>query len=143
MITDWSKIRYADPLFKEYLEKIPTEERRETDLSFDIAKRIYDILKRKGWSQADFAKAAGKKEAEISKWMSGQHNFTIRTIAFIETVLGEGIVSVRKYRTSSVESKNAEIKGNTSYTRTKRHSSYAPGLLNDEGGGRYSSKKKK
>ncbi len=143
MITDWSKIRYADPLFKEYLEKIPTEERRETDLSFDIAKRIYDILKRKGWSQADFAKAAGKKEAEISKWLSGQHNFTIRTIAFIETVLGEGIVSVRKYRTSSVESKNAEIKGNTSYTRTKRHSSYAPGLLNDEGGGRYSSKKKK
>ena len=142
-LIDMSKVTYINPEFQEMIAFVPEHIGREVDLSFDIAKRIYDILKRKGWSQADFAKAAGKKEAEISKWLSGQHNFTIRTIAFIETVLGEGIVSVRKYRTSSVESKNAEIKGNTSYTRTKRHSSYAPGLLNDEGGGRYSSKKKK
>ena len=36
--------------------------------------------------------------AEISKWMSGQHNFTIATIAKIEVALGEDILSVKHYR---------------------------------------------
>ena len=30
--------------------------------------------------------------------MSGTHNFTIRTISFIETVLGEDVIVVKKYR---------------------------------------------
>ena len=81
MITDWSKYKYVNPLFKEMLEKIPVEERRESDLSAGIACRISDILEAKGWSQEDFARAAGKKEAEISKWMSGHCNFSLRTVA--------------------------------------------------------------
>ena len=67
-------------------------------MSFDIADRIYEILQRKGWSQDDFARAAGKRKDVIRKWLSGHCNFDLRTIAFIETVLGEGILSVRKYR---------------------------------------------
>ena len=94
MITDWSKYKYVNPLFKEMLERIPVEERRDSDLSAGIACRIGDILEDKGWSQEDFAKAAGKKEADISKWMSGHYNFTIGTIAFIEGVLGESILFV-------------------------------------------------
>ena len=39
-----------------------------------------------------------KKNAEISRWMSGQHNFTLDTIAKIEAVLGEDIIAVKKYR---------------------------------------------
>ena len=124
-----SKITYINPEFQEMLDFVPKHIGRKVDLSFDIAKRIYDILKRKGWSQADFAKAAGKKEAEISKWMSGHHNFTISTIAFIETVLDEGILTVRQYRTSKVD--------------VPSHSFYAPGLLNDEEDGKYVAKKKK
>ena len=139
MITDWSKYKYVNPLFKEMLERIPVEERRESDLSAGIACRISDILERKGWSQADFARAAGKKEAEISKWMCGHHNFTIRTIAFIETVLGEGILSVKQYRSPKGDSERAGAT-KSSYRR-KSHSAYAPGLLNDEGGEYVSSKK--
>ena len=30
--------------------------------------------------------------------MSGTHNFTIRTISFIETVLGEDVITVKRYR---------------------------------------------
>ena len=40
----------------------------------------------------------GKKNAEISKWLSGEHNFTIATIAKIECILGEDIISVKQYR---------------------------------------------
>ena len=36
----------------------------------------------------------GKKEAEISKWMRGTHNFTIDTIATIEKALDASILQV-------------------------------------------------
>jgi hypothetical protein len=39
-----------------------------------------------------------KRDSEISKWLGGGHNFTIATIAKIEAVLGEDIISVKKYR---------------------------------------------
>lgn len=91
-------VYYSDPLFEEAYSKIPEESRRMSGHSFAIAAHIGEILERKGWSKTDFATAMGKKNAEISKWMSGQHNFTIATIAKIEAVLGEDIISVKKYR---------------------------------------------
>lgn len=94
-------IYYTDPLFEEMLAQIPKDEMRASDISFEIVVRILDILDHRGWNKADFARALGKKESEISKWLSGQHNFTIQTIAKIETVLGEDIISIKKYRKSS------------------------------------------
>ena len=93
-------IYYADPdpLFDDLLSKVPKETSRHHDLLTGIGARIEEVLKRKGWSQADFAKAMGKKESEISKWLGGGYNFTIATIAKIEAALGEDILSVKRYR---------------------------------------------
>ena len=91
-------IYYSDPLFDELYSKIPEDSKRMTAHSFAIASRISDILQRKHWSKTDLANAMGKKNSEISKWMSGQHNFTIETLSKIETVLGEEIISVKKNR---------------------------------------------
>lgn len=93
-----ANVIYTDPLFEELYSKIPEDSRRMSSHSFAIATHISEILERKGWNKTDFAKAMGKKNAEISKWLSGQHNFTIATISKIETVLGEDIISVKKYR---------------------------------------------
>ena len=95
-------IIYIAPEFKDALNKIPKDVSRELDLSTNIALRILEVLERKGWSQTEFARAMGKKDAEISRWLSGGHNFTIATIAKIETVLGENIISVKKYRNRTV-----------------------------------------
>lgn len=91
-------MRQIDPMFDELYSRIPEESRRMSSHSFAITAHINEILERKGWSKTDFAVAMGKKNAEISKWMSGQHNFTIATIAKIESVLGEDIIAVKKYR---------------------------------------------
>lgn len=96
-----TKVYYIDPMFKEALEKVPPVIRKEVGFSFDIAKRIYDILKKKGWSKTDLAKATGKKTPVVTKWMSGTHNFTMRTIAEIEVALGEEIISVKQSRPKS------------------------------------------
>ena len=60
--------------------------------SFDIVDRIHQILIDQGKEQKDLAKLLGKSESEISKWMTGTHNFTIKTLAKIEAKLGEKIV---------------------------------------------------
>ena len=64
--------------------------------SFDIVDRIHEILEAQDKEQKDLAKLLGKSESEISKWMTGAHNFTIKTIAKIESVLGESSIQPSK-----------------------------------------------
>ena len=68
--------------------------RQDVDLSFQIVDRIHEILQTKGLRQKDLALRLGKKEAEISKWMRGTHNFTIDTLVSIEQALGAPILRV-------------------------------------------------
>ena len=96
-----STIKYIDPLFQELLNQVPKEKRRESELSYAIARRIHDVLLRKEWTQADLARATGKRATMVSRWMSGTHNFTIQTLSEIETALGEEVLSVKKYRNVS------------------------------------------
>ena len=83
-------------LFRQCLAAIPEEQRVAFELSFGIAERISEILKSKGLTQKDFARLLGKRESEISKWMTGRHNFTTQTIARIETALGDKVLMVVK-----------------------------------------------
>jgi transcriptional regulator with XRE-family HTH domain len=46
-------------------------------------------------TQKEFAKLMKKSEAEVSVWLSGQHNFTLRTIAKISAALNTDILSVQ------------------------------------------------
>lgn len=71
--------------------KIPDDVKIFIDKSFATTEQIDIILKKKGLTQKNLAGLLGKSESEISKWMSGGHNFTYHTIAKIESVLGESI----------------------------------------------------
>ncbi|MCX6272552.1 MAG: helix-turn-helix domain-containing protein [Bacteroidetes bacterium] len=64
------------------------------DKSYAIIDRIYDILERKGLEQKVLAKSLNKYESEISKWLKGDHNFTIQTLSKIEAILGEEIIHI-------------------------------------------------
>ena len=79
-------------LFRDSLAAIPAEQKAEFDLSFGIAERISEILKAKGLTQKDFARLLNKRDSEISKWLTGRHNFTTQTIARIETALGSKLI---------------------------------------------------
>lgn len=83
-----------NPLFRECLAAIPEERKAEFDLSFAIATRIDDVLKRKGMTQRELAHRLGKRESEVSKWLTGRHNFTTNTIARISLALGTNIINV-------------------------------------------------
>lgn len=83
-------------LFRECLAAIPEERKAEFELSFVIAMRIDEVLKRKGMTQKELAQRLGKRESEVSKWLSGRHNFTTNTIARISLALGEPIINVER-----------------------------------------------
>lgn len=81
-------------LFRQCLAAIPAEQKAEFELSYGIAERISEILKSKGLTQKEFAELLNKRESEISKWLTGRHNFTMQTIAKIETALGYKLIDV-------------------------------------------------
>lgn len=74
-------------------QQTPPEVNKQVDLCVAIANRVYDLLKSRGMSQRDFARALGKTETEVSRWLSGTHNLTIATIAKMATVLDDDIIA--------------------------------------------------
>ena len=87
-------VRTTTELFREAVANVPEDVRLETDWSFEISDKIADALEKKGMTQKMFAKQIGKTETEVSRWLSGTHNFTLRTIAKISSVLGTNIITV-------------------------------------------------
>src|SRR6266508_326111 len=84
-------------VFKRIKARIPSFKRRMARISLDIASQIYEYMKEQNMSQRELANKLGKSESEISKWLSGSHNFTIETVAKVEDVLNEDILLVPKY----------------------------------------------
>ena len=83
-------------LFRQCLAAVPEEQKAEFELSYAIAERISEVLQAKNLTQKDFAQRLHKRESERSKWMTGRHNFTMQTIAKIETALGCKLVNIAK-----------------------------------------------
>ena len=116
------------PLFEQSVANVAPEVMEEVNLNIDIANRIYDLLKAKNLTQHEFASRMGKRDSEISRWLTGTHGFTTATLAKISAVLGEPIVEVRrdpetKYVFMSMPSYNSSlgISGN-SYTSHETNS---------------------
>ena len=83
--------------FEEYnqiVASIPAAIHEEVDLEMAISNRIYELMTQKGLSKAEFARSIGKRPCEITKWLSGQHNFTLATLAMISSFFGQPIVTV-------------------------------------------------
>jgi len=106
------------------LNKHPETENFVTK-SMDIADQISQFLSEKKWTQKEFARRMGKQESEISKWLSGQHNFTLKTIANIETVIGKDLIWIPQYLAEYVSIEDLtkilkEMKSNKNPKKTNR-----------------------
>ena len=81
-------------LFRQIVDETPEDLKTQLRFSDLIAEKLIGMLKSKGMSQRDLAKNTGKTEAEVSRWLGGTHNFTLRTLAKISVVLGEDLIHV-------------------------------------------------
>ncbi len=113
-------------VFKRILDKTPEDVKIFTRHYGDLVVRINSLLKDKGYTQKDLAEKLNKKPSEISKWLKGEHNFTLRSLAKLEAELGEPLFYVPKIKTfKSAEGKktsftvfsNVKSKQNIDYSK--------------------------
>ena len=78
----------------EILGPIPDSLQKEIDLSFAISDRIQTLIQEYGLSKKQFADSLGKRPCETTKWLSGQHNFTVSTLAMLSSFFGQPIITV-------------------------------------------------
>ncbi len=76
------------------LENTPSETKQFVRKYADMVVRINQLLREKGWTQANLADKMGKKPSEISRWLSGNHNLTLRSITKLEVELEGDIISI-------------------------------------------------
>lgn len=72
-----------------------------TDLYADLLVRINEILREKGITQKALAAKLEKQPSEISKWLNGNHNFTLRSIARLSAELGEPLLEVPRVKSTT------------------------------------------
>lgn len=80
--------------YNSIVASIPKEVHAEVDMEMALSDRIYNLMISRGLTKAEFARAIGKRPCEITKWLSGQHNFTIKTISMLSAFFGEPLVSI-------------------------------------------------
>lgn len=90
-------------------KKIKPENRQFVSKNLEISEQISRLLEKKGWSQKEFAKKLGKNESELSKWISGLHNLTLKSICLMEIVLEEDIITT-PFKASEKYSKYIKLK---------------------------------
>lgn len=62
----------------------------------NLASKIADAMEQKNLSKKDFAKVMGKSPSEITRWLSGKHNFTTETLFDISSVLEVELVNTKR-----------------------------------------------
>lgn len=78
------------------------------DLYADLVVRINELLRENNFTRKELAEKLEKKPSEISKWLNGEHNFTLRSLAKLSAELGEPLLEVPK--------RKPQITFNTSYS---------------------------
>lgn len=75
-ISDWLK-ENGDPEIESFIKK-----------NLAISEKVRLAMEKKGWKSQDLAQAMGKSPSEVSKWLSGMHNLTLKSIIKMEQALG-------------------------------------------------------
>lgn len=80
--------------YREMDNQVPPEIKEEINLSFAISNKIDTLMQERGLTKKQFADQIGKRPSEITRWLSGQHNFTVSTLAMLSSFFGKSIITV-------------------------------------------------
>lgn len=108
------------------LEEITPKQQTRTDNKMMLAASIADAMEAKGWNNTQLMKALGKTNpSEITRWLSGTHNFTVDTLTDLSRVLDKNFfnfVPEKKRKTQQI---------NLSVFTYSGSSGCAPNVLNE------------
>lgn len=81
------------------LKSTPKDVEIFVDWYADLVVRINQLLRENDISKKKLAERMDKKPSEISKWLNGEHNFTLRSLAKLSAELGEPLMEVPTRKT--------------------------------------------
>ncbi len=61
--------------------------------NLEITQTVCAVLKERGIKKSEFAKMLSKKPSEVSKWLTGLHNLTLKSITKMEVVLDIDLIN--------------------------------------------------
>lgn len=80
--------------FREVIKETPKDERLQMEWSFSLSDAIDTALQEQGITKKELAERTGTSCAAVSRWLSGGHNFTLSTLARIQSVLDVQLISI-------------------------------------------------
>ena len=86
--------KYKSPIVSNFIARRNPAEFEKTQRNMLLSALIDDALKAKGWNKKQLAEAMHKNPSEVTKWLSGTHNFTLETLYLIESYLGVKLFSI-------------------------------------------------
>lgn len=98
MFGDNKKNLFKGNLLKNLLDEMKEIEKVQVETKFNVAHALESLLKNRGISKSEFAQKLGKSPSEISKWLSGKHNFTLDTLLEIAHALKVDITELLKFK---------------------------------------------
>lgn len=84
----------SSKIFEDAINSVKPETEARIRLSVEIVERIGHLMESKNINQKGLAKMLGKTPSEVSKWLSGTHNFTLKSIQKLEMVFECPILKV-------------------------------------------------
>jgi transcriptional regulator with XRE-family HTH domain len=79
---------HSSPLLDEILAESTPLEGMQTKNKLIVASRIAHVLEERGWNKSEFAERLQKHPSEVTKWLSGTHNFTLDVLSVVCDALG-------------------------------------------------------
>ena len=89
-------MKTAFDAYRKIVDHVPDEIKQEVTLEMEISNRLEELMTRRGLTKIGLAQALEKRPCEVTKWLSGQHNFTVRTLAMLSAYFGEPLINVTK-----------------------------------------------
>lgn len=86
--------QHSSPIISELLNKITPAEKKRISIKMQLAAKIDDLISQRGFTKSGFAGKLGKNPSEISKWLSGTHNFTLDTLVEISDAFDISILDL-------------------------------------------------
>ncbi|MEN3322233.1 helix-turn-helix transcriptional regulator [Mariniflexile soesokkakense] len=59
-----------------------------------ITEKVCNVLKERNIKKTEFANMLGKSPSEVTKWLSGLHNLTLKSITKMEEALGINLINI-------------------------------------------------
>ena len=87
---------YTSDILERLLTEVDPIQLKQTKNKMLLAAKIEDGINAKDWTKSKFAQKMHKNPSEVSKWLSGTHNFTTDTLTEIEEVLGIKLLSLNQ-----------------------------------------------